>query len=162
MDHQDSSPPRFRNSGSNRTTTYNGSTLPTMPKSATPTSSSTTVTTHLQNIKEEEVSDDELTQVDRSSPRVLGRFRLRLRLHPTFICATPWICYTIWANQPLISPYPRPICMRKLAFSAIKVIVKKNWLCCHLYPTRVSWKLLHNLILMRLFLTRMTLVTHQG
>ncbi|CAI4051035.1 uncharacterized protein SKDI_15G1220 [Saccharomyces kudriavzevii IFO 1802] len=73
MDHQDSSPPRFRNSGSNRTTTYNGSTLPTMPKSATPTSSSTTVTTHLQNIKEEEVSDDELTQVDRSSPRVLGR-----------------------------------------------------------------------------------------
>ena len=44
-----------------------------MPKSDTPTSSSTTVTTHLQNIKEEEINDDELTQVDRSSPRVLGR-----------------------------------------------------------------------------------------
>ncbi|AJT75320.1 uncharacterized protein YOL036W [Saccharomyces cerevisiae S288C] len=73
MEHQDSSPPRFRNSGSNRVTVYNGTTLPTMPKSATPTSSSTTVTTHLQNIKEEETNDDELTQVDRSSPRVLGR-----------------------------------------------------------------------------------------
>ncbi|EJS41797.1 YOL036W [Saccharomyces arboricola H-6] len=69
MDHQDGSPPRFRSSSSNRTPTYNGS----MPKSATPTSSSTTVTTHLQNIKEEETSDDELTQIDRSSPRVLGR-----------------------------------------------------------------------------------------
>lgn len=73
MEYQDSSPPRFRNPSSNRVTVYNGATLPTMPKSATPTSSSTTVTTHLQNIKEEEANDDELTQVDRSSPRVLGR-----------------------------------------------------------------------------------------
>ncbi|CAI4052755.1 hypothetical protein SUVZ_15G1180 [Saccharomyces uvarum] len=73
MDHQDNSPPRYRNSGSNRATAYNSTTLPTMPKSATPTSSSTTVTTHLHNIKEEEANDEELTQIDRSSPRVLGR-----------------------------------------------------------------------------------------
>lgn len=73
MEQQDSSPPRFRNSGSTKAIVYNSSTLPTMPKSDTPTSSSTTVTTHLQNIKEEEINDDELTQVDRSSPRVLGR-----------------------------------------------------------------------------------------
>lgn len=94
MEHQDSSPPRFRNSGSNRVTVYNGTTLPTMPKSATPTSSSTTVTTHLQNIKEEETNDDELTQVDRSSPRVLGGSPLRPHLHPILICAITWTCYT--------------------------------------------------------------------